>query len=49
MVFLATFFPTSEDDDDFLIDKEIPFDALTILVAGVGWAFADFLLTRVIF
>jgi len=78
MVFLATFFPTSEDDDDFLLDKEIPFDALTeflkltvdladliglyfvmqrvagkgqvkILVAGVGWAFADFLLTRVIF
>lgn len=78
MVFLATFFPTSEDDDDPHIDKEIPFDALTefmkltvdladliglyfvmqrvagkgqvkILVAGVGWAFADFLLTRVIF
>merc|ERR1719510_2836227 len=78
MIFLATFFPTSGDDDDVYLDREIPFDAVTeflrltvdladligiylvmqrvagkgqvkILVAGVGWAFADFLLTRVIF
>merc|ERR1719412_1631062 len=79
MLFLATFFPTSDDDDDDPnFDKEIPFDAITeflkltvdladlvgiyfvmqrvagkgqvkILVAGVGWAFAEFLLTRVIF
>merc|ERR1719370_2677132 len=78
MVFLATFFPMSDDEDDVYLDKEIPFDALTeflkltvdladlvgiyfvmqkvagkgqvkILVAGVGWAFAEFLLTRVIF
>ena len=78
MLFLATFFPTSDDEDDANYDKEIPFDAVTeflkltvdladligiyfvmqrvagkgqvkILVAGVGWAFADFLLTRVIF
>merc|ERR1719510_726041 len=78
MIFLATFFPTSGDDDDVYLDREIPFDAITeflkltvdladlvgiyvvmqrvagkgqvkILVAGVGWAFAEFLLTRVIF
>merc|ERR1719266_1775917 len=78
MLFLATFFPTSDDDDDLFYDKEIPFEAVTeflkltvdladlvgiyfvmqrvagkgqvkILTAGVGWAFADFLLTRVIF
>ena len=36
MVFLATFFPTSEDDDDFLIDKEIPFDALTVILININ-------------
>lgn len=81
MMFLATFFPASTDDEDELLhvgDKEMPFDFVTeflkstvdlvdlfgiylvmqrvagkgqvkILVAGVGWAFAELLLTRVIF
>ena len=30
MVFLATFFPMSDDEDDVYLDKEIPFDALTV-------------------
>ena len=31
MLFLATFFPTSDDDDDDAnFDKEIPFDAITV-------------------
>merc|ERR1719412_1487496 len=29
MIFLATFFPTSGDDDDVYLDREIPFDAVT--------------------
>merc|ERR1719242_1202046 len=29
MLFLATFFPTSDDDDDLFYDKEIPFEAVT--------------------
>ena len=30
MLFLATFFPTSDDDDDLFYDKEIPFEAVTV-------------------
>ena len=31
MLFLATFFPTSDDDDDDAnFDQEIPFDAITV-------------------
>ena len=30
MIFLATFFPTSGDDDDVYLDREIPFDAVTV-------------------
>merc|ERR1719262_1563158 len=29
MLFLATFFPTSGDDDDVYLDKEVPFEAVT--------------------
>merc|ERR1712165_75056 len=29
MVFLATFFPMSDEEDDVYLDKEIPFDAVT--------------------
>ena len=30
MIFLATFFQTSGDDDDVYLDREIPFDAVTV-------------------
>ena len=30
MVFLATFFPMSDEEDDVYLDKEIPFDAVTV-------------------
>ena len=36
MLFLATFFPTSDDDDDDAnFDKEIPFDAITVRKHGI--------------
>merc|ERR1712004_33814 len=77
MLFLATFFPVVEDEDEDL-NAEVPFEFVTefpkltvdladliglylviqrvagkgpvkVLVAGLGWAFAELVLTRVIF
>merc|ERR1712001_793043 len=77
MLFLATFFPVSADEEDDP-NLEVPFDFITeflkltvdtadivglyliiqrvagkgqvkVLVAGLGWAFAELILTRIIF
>ena len=41
MLFLATFFPTSGDDDDVYLDKEVPFEAVTvrIIIIQLIWVF----------
>merc|ERR1712141_977954 len=77
MLFLATFFPVVEDEDEDL-NAEVPFEFVTeflkltvdladliglylviqrvagkgqvkVLCAGLGWAFAELVLTRIIF